>query len=360
MHQDKNYDENFTRHETMSDDKTDWYEVTKKEFDLYGLVKEESDFISRRMPDDVAKDVNDGVRTMCRYGAGARLLFSTDSSFVSLRVEYGPGMLPTVCNHIVVYGFDLYKSDEKGEETFVATYRPPADFNKENCDYTAQTRNNGVLTQYTLNFPHFCAIKKLYIGIAKGKKLGHGKKYKNDGKPVVFYGSSITHGAAAGRPGNTYENFISQKYNLDYVNLGFSGCARGEEAMAKYIASLDMSVFVCDYDHNAYTLELLRDTYYPLYKVVREKHPDIPYIIVSRPDRRTNPYQSDVERFNIIYGCYERAKSEGDNNVYFIPGDSLFEGEFVNSCTSDGCHPNDIGFMRMAQVIGKLVNSVLK
>ena len=228
------------------------------------------------MPDDVAKDVNDGVRSMCRYGAGGRLLFSTDSSFVSVRVEYGPGMLPTVCNHIVVYGFDLYKSDDKGIETFVATYRPPADFNKESCDYTAQTRNNGVMAQYTLNFPHFCAIKKLYVGIEKNKKLGYGKKYRNDGKPVVFYGSSITHGAAAGRPGNTYENFISQKYNLDYINLGFAGVARGEINMAKYIASLDMSVFVCDYDHNAYTLEILRDTYYPLYKTVREKHPDIP------------------------------------------------------------------------------------
>ncbi len=359
MQQDKNYDENFTRHETMSDDVTDWYEVTKRSFDLYGLINEESDFLTRRVPEDVAENVNDGVKGMSKYGAGVRLLFSTDSSFVSLRVEYGPAMHPTVCNHIIVYGFDLYKSDETGAETFVAAYRPPVDFNKETCDYTAKTRNDGTLTQYTLNFPHFCAVKKLYIGIEKGKKLGHGKKYNNN-KPVVFYGSSITHGAAAGRPGNTYESFISQKYNLDYINLGFSGVARGEDAMAQYIASLDMSVFVCDYDHNAYTTELLETTYYSLYKIIREKHPDIPYIIVTRPDRRINPYPTDAKRFEIIYGCYQNAKKNGDENVYFIDGDSLFEGEFVYSCTSDGCHPNDIGFMRMGNVIGEKVNSVLK
>lgn len=357
---DKIYDANFTRHETMSDDKTDWYEVTKSNFDIYGLPSEELDVLTRRIPVEIAKEISSpGIGGMSAYGAGARALFSTDSYFVSLRVEYGAGAIPTVCNHIFTYGFDLYKSDETGVETFIATYRPPLDFDREKCDYTASTKNGGVMTQYTLNFPHFSAVKKLYIGIQKGKKICKGKKYKNE-KPVVFYGSSITHGAAAGRPGNTYPNFISQKYNIDYVNLGFAGMARGEENMAKYIASLDMSVFVCDYDHNAYTLELLEETYYPFYRIIRDKHPNIPYIIVTRPDRRTNPRSDDEQRMAIIRSCYERAKAEGDENVYFINGDVFFEGEFRDSCTSDGCHPNDIGFMRMAEVIGELVNSVLE
>ena len=356
---DKIYDANFVKHETMSDDKTDWYEVTKKTFDIHGLPKEELDVLTRRIPVEIAKEINPGVGGMSAYGAGARALFSTDSHFVSLRVEYGAGAIPTVCNHIFTYGFDLYKSDETGRESFASAYRPPLEFDREKCDYTASTRNGGKMAQYTLNFPHFCAVNKLYLGIAKGKTLGPGKKYRNE-KPVVFYGSSITHGAAAGRPGNTYQNFISQKYNIDYINLGFAGCARGEENMAKYISSLDMSVFVCDYDHNAYTLELLEETYYPLYRTIRDKHPDIPYIIISRPDRRTNPKATDEQRMAIIRGCYERAKAEGDENVYFINGDVFFEGDFCDSCTSDGCHPNDIGFMRMAEVIGELVNSVLE
>ena len=88
--------------------------------------------------------------------------------------------------------------------------------------------------------------------------------------PVVFYGSSITHGAAAGRPGNTYENFISQKYNLDYVNLGFAGQAKGEVNMAEYIAGLRMCAFVCDYDHNAPDADYLEKTHYRFYEIIRE------------------------------------------------------------------------------------------
>ena len=196
----------------------------------------------------------------------------------------------------------------------------------------------------------------MYIGLKKGYQLGKGKKYINE-KPIVFYGSSITHGAAAGRPGNTYENFISQKYNVDYINLGFSGNAKGEQMMAEYIANLPMSVFVCDYDHNALTLEHLEKTHYPFYETIRKKHPEIPYIMVSRPDANINYDFRDVreERTDIIRSSYVRAKASGDNNVYFIDGQTLFEGEFYESCTSDGCHPNDIGFMRMADKIGAVI-----
>ncbi|MBQ4043418.1 MAG: hypothetical protein IJD06_05410, partial [Clostridia bacterium] len=50
---------------------------------------------------------------------------------------------------------------------------------------------------------------------------------------------------------------------------------------------------------------------------------------------------------------------EGDKNVYFIDGETLFEGEFRDSCTVDGSHPNDLGFFRMAMVIGEVVGRLL-
>ena len=213
------------------------------------------------------------------------------------------------------------------------------------------------MTCYTLNMPHFCEVKKLYIGLEKGSKLGKRKKYRND-KPVVFYGSSITHGAAAGRPGNTYENFISQKYNVDYVNLGFAGNAKGETNMAEYISGLEMCAFVCDYDHNAPNVQHLMDTHYPFYEIIRKTYPDIPYIMVSKPDFRKDPIMS-AKRRAIIIESYNKAIVSGDKNVYFIDGETLFEGDFCESCTSDGTHPNDLGFYRMADKIGKVVARVL-
>ena len=203
-------------------------------------------------------------------------------------------------------------------------------------------------------------IKKMFIGIKNGSKIGKGKKYVNE-KPVVFYGSSITHGAAAGRPGNTYESFISQKYNLNYTNLGFAGGAKGQTVMAEHIASLEMSAFVCDYDHNAPDAKHLEATHYPFYEIIRKKHPDIPYIMISRPDGNINSkfVEKSNERKSVIINSYQKAKDNGDENVYFIDGDTLFDGEFYYSCTSDGAHPNDIGFMRMADKIGMVIKNVM-
>ena len=45
--------------------------------------------------------------------------------------------------------------------------------------------------------------------------------------------------------------------------------------------------------------------------------------------------------------------------VLFIDGSSLFEVELRYECTVDGCHPNDLGMARMADVIGKAVEFAL-
>lgn len=206
---------------------------------------------------------------------------------------------------------------------------------------------------YTLNFPYFGEIVDFKLGIDGGASLKNGEKYKNE-KPVAFYGSSITHGAWVTRPGSAYVPMISQKYNLNYLNFGFAGSAKGEMPLIEYIAKLDICAFVSDYDHNAYDIELLKVTHLNMYKTVRKYKPDIPYIIITRPDYWTEPENND-KRNKIMYATYEYAKKSGDDKVYFIDGKTLFGGEYYCNCTKDGCHPNDLGAYRMAQKIGPVV-----
>ena len=210
---------------------------------------------------------------------------------------------------------------------------------------------------YTLNFPCFAFVEYVEIGIEKDASFGKGLKYNNE-KPICFYGSSITNGGLCSRPGMAYTSLISQKYGLDYLNLGLSGGAKGDEAMVDYMANLDMSLFVCDYDHNAYEEGQLENTHLPMYKKIREKHPDIPYIIISKPDCFKD-YEDSRRRFEVIKKTYDYAVANGDKNVYLIDGATLFEGEYYTACTFDGCHPNDVGFMRMAEKIGKVIATAL-
>ena len=342
-------DKNFTKQDAVAENLTKWYDA--RDLELYGLFYDGS--LLRRMPKDIAETVNNGVHNYSAYSAGGRVRFSTDSPFIALKVEYGPGSIPTVNNHCVSYGFDLYRM-ENDVEIFTAAARPVAGFDYKYGEYKMLTKNEGKITSYTINFPIFTSIKKLEVGIAIGSAIAPGASYRNE-LPVVYYGSSITHGAAAGRPGNTYESFVSQKYNLHYINLGFSGSARGEQTMAEYISELPMSVFVCDYDHNAPSVEHLQETHFAFYETIRKKQPYIPYIMISRPTFFMNPEVNEKRR-SVIYNSYRKALELGDQSVFFIDGATLLQGDFMESCTSDGIHPNDLGFFRMAQKIGPIVN----
>lgn len=347
-------DKNLTRQDKAEENEVEWHDA--KSLTIYGLIPDE-EYFGVRMPRDVAASVSGGVLAFCKYTTGGRVRFSTDSPFIALKVGYGPGDIPTVNNNCVSYGFDLYRLED-GKEIFSASARPTSESERQTAEYKMQARNNGEYRFYTLNMPIFTSIKSIMIGIKKGSQFGPGAKYRNQ-KPVVYYGSSITHGIAAGRPGNTYPAFISEKYNLDYLNLGFAGQAKGEQSMAEYIASLPMSVFVCDYDHNTPNVSHLVQTHFPFYQTIRAKHPDIPYIMVSKPDFFLNPVENGKRR-QVIIDSYERAKALGDQNVYFINGETLFEGEFSESCTNDGTHPNDLGFFRMASKIGPVVAAACK
>ena len=100
---------------------------------------------------------------------------------------------------------------------------------------------------------------------------------------LYSYGSLITQGGCASRHGMSYQSIVSRKFNCDYINLGFSGNAKAEDEITDYIKNLEMFVFVLDYDHNAPTVEYLKNTHEKMFKAVRDAHPDIPVIMMSRP-----------------------------------------------------------------------------
>ncbi len=251
-------------------------------------------------------------------------------------------------------GFDLY-IDKGSTSTYYGTFMPPVDMTGgyESILYF----DDAVERDITINFPLYNGLNSLYIGLQSSAHIDSGSEYAYQ-KPVLYYGSSITQGGCASRPGNSYQAIISRRFNCDHINLGFSGSARGEDAIVDYMSGLDVSVFVCDYDHNAPNVEHLAATHEKLFNKFRQKSPQLPIILVSRPDFDKNLSDS-IKRRDIIYTTYMNAIRNGDKNVYFIDGQHLFKDENRDCCTVDGCHPNDAGFLRMAEVIGHTVGQIL-
>ena len=239
----------------------------------------------------------------------------------------------------------------------VAIYAAPFFNDKSTGPEDIKYFKNAEEREITVYMPMGTTVSEFEIGLKKGSTLSEHKGYKYK-TPVVFYGSSITNGYAASRPGNMYEAFISRKLDCDFINLGFSGAAKGEPVLAEYIAGLKMSAFVMDYDHNAPNAEHLLNTHKAFFEIIRKKQPDLPVIFVTKPDAGLD--EENQARREAILGTYMSARQSGDKNVYFIDGYSLFPDAARHDCTVDGCHPNDLGMYFMAERIGGVLSVVMK
>lgn len=336
-------DKNFAVPTAAADQETVFFDCTDEPFRIYGVSKPMYDGdIFRRMPKSIAETVSPGFAYLSANSAGGRLRFKTSSPFVMVRAELASvGRMPhfTLCG---AAGFDMYVK-VGGVDIFKGSFQPPYDVT-DRFESKLATGADGEV-EITIHFPLYSAVKSLKIGLMRGCTLKSAAPYLTE-LPFVSYGSSITQGGCASRPGMAYQNILSRELSYDHINLGFSGNAKGEAQMADYIAELPMSAFIYDYDHNAPTVEHLADTHEAFFKTVRAKNPTLPIIVLSRP--QPFPDAEELMRKDIIKATVDRARADGDRNVVFVDGGEMMYFENGNEGTVDNCHPTDLGFRLMA------------
>ena len=349
----KNVDKNLIVETNIGESDVVFYDVRNAPFSVYGLYNYQEGSKFKRIPTEIAQATNSGVAHLYSHTAGARVRFSTDSQYVAIKAE-----MPVIgrMSHFALTGssgFDLYIDDvNTGNSSYWRSFIP--DYSMTD-GYTSQIKFATRKKRYiTIHFPTYSDVSRLLIGVQQDAMISKGLSYR-DMPPIVYYGSSITQGGCASRPGNIYSNIITRTLNIDHINLGFSGNGKGEDAIVDYMASLTMSAFVSDYDHNAPSVAHLANTHLNMYQKIRAFHPDIPYIMISRPDMDSCNQNELADRRKVILDTYHYACAQGDSNVWFIDGSSIFRGPYEELCTVDGVHPNDMGFAMMADAIGSVL-----
>ena len=331
-----------------------YYDVKKAPFKIYGLDKEAlSRGEYRRIPADVAAATSANVVTLSKNTAGGRIRFKTDSDIMYIKAKMIPQDESIHCAPMTQYGFDVYVDMPYGSVYCDCTKVAVSKMFEYECQVYVPKGEKEI----TVNMPLYGSVIDVEIGLCEGATVGEHRDYTYE-KPIVIYGSSITQGGCVSRPGKVYSSIISRKFDLNFRCLGFSGSAKAEDAMVDYLASLDMCAFISDYDHNAPTPEHLRATHHKLYEKIREKHPDIPYYMITKPDFRYEP--DCIVRRTVVMESYLKAYNNGDRKVYFIDGSAFFNGLDLSDCTIDRCHPTDDGQRRMADYIGDVLKKTMK
>ncbi len=334
-----------------------FYNITEEPLKIYGLAvanQEKEQFW--KLPAEIMEEFPQydylGKRT-----TGGRVRFQTDSKTLFVRMTWKETKEDINIPLSGSAGADIYLG--RGKESVYLGYISPNVHTDNRITVEKTFQLTGNMELVTINLPRNDYLLAMEVGAEEGAEVLPPVEYTVQ-KPIVFYGSSITEGGCAPRPGTAYTSIVCRWLDADYRNMGFSGKAKGESGFAKYLASFDdMSMFVMDYDHNSPSPEHLKETHETFFRIIREAHPKLPILLISRPDVDKNPEDSRKRR-EVIRATYENARAKGDTKVWFLDGGILFGKEGREECTVDGTHPNALGFMRMAERIYPVLKEILE
>ena len=315
-----------------------------------------------RLPANVTTNVNAGVRGMKHHTSGMLFRFVTDSKDLHFRwTPYNTGCYMDHMPATGSSGIDVYRYDgARGKWVYVRTGRP-----KRNGGNLVES---GALdlpwtpwTPCLVNLPLYNGVRSFSLGIGTNATVkALPPRASGVNKPVVFYGTSITHGGCCSRPGLAFVNRVGRDLDVPVVGLGFSGSGVMEFEMSEHLARIDASCYVLDCLWNMSLKEghrpgrSVEGNYEKFIRNLRAKRPGVPIVMAEQCDVYMNG-PCDKDKF--MRSLYEKLVAEGWKDLVYLPKDGMYTGDCEG--TVDGCHPNDIGMESMSKAFGKAVREAL-
>ena len=298
-----------------------------------------------RLPAKAKGVVRDPVWDLSRDSAGMRVRFVTDATEISVQwTLLNAGLAMPHMPATGVSGVDLYAKQPDGRWVFVANGGPGGLSN-------GATFHAGGAKEYALYLPLYNGTTALRIGVPNGAKLEPAAPA--GGKPVVFYGTSITQGGCASRPGMAGVAIVGRLLDVPTINLGFSGNGIMEPEMVDLLVELDPSVYVLDSLWNMGP-DLVAERLEPCIRKLRAAHPDTPIVVAEDSSVRN---EVPTVKGKIAKAVCIKLAAEGIQGLSFISADGMLGTD--TEATVDGCHHTDLGFARQAEVLARDLKPIL-
>ncbi len=334
----------------------DWYDL--KKLPLEGRGWTETAAFYDRLPAKAEALVRKDVWNLSRHSAGLCVRFTTASPAIHCRWTVTSTNL--AMPHMPatgVSGVDLYAKHQ-------GTWRWLA------CGFPREQTNQAALVsglpaeerEYLLYLPLYNGVSEVELGVARGVTVAASPGYgAGKEKPIVFYGTSITQGGCASRPGMVHTAILQRRLGRPVINLGFSGNGRMEAELGRLLAELDPAVYVLDCLPNINAAEV-RERTEPLVKILREAHPQTPILLVEDRSYSDNflvqskRMRNDESRKE-LRGAFERLQQAGVPGLHYLEGEHLLGAD--NEGTVDSSHPTDLGFVRQADAFEAALRPIL-
>jgi lysophospholipase L1-like esterase len=180
----------------------------------------------------------------------------------------------------------------------------------------------------------------------------------------LCYGDSIAEGWIASAPALAWPARAGREHELDVVNLGYAGGARGEIASAEELARLPADVISIAHGtncwgrtpHDAALFAAGLDTFV---RIVRQQHPALPIVAVSpvlreQAETTCNRLGATLADLRGAFETVVRDRiADGDDRLTLVEGLPLLGPERF----PDGIHPDDEGHALLSAALGPLIRS---
>jgi hypothetical protein len=340
----------------VDDEGIHWYDT--QALGIEGKAWSETKLPFDRLPAKAEGVVRPAVWGSSRHSAGMCVRFATDAETIRARWTLTSSRL--AMDHMPatgVSGLDLYVQDEQDSWRWLGVGRPKALTN-------TATLVKGLAPQpreYLLYLPLYNGVSSLEIGISSDRFLAQTATDVARKKPLVFYGTSITQGGCASRPGMVHTAILSRRFDRPVINLGFSGNGTMDPEISELLTELEVAVYVIDCLPNM-AADVVAARSEPLVHTLRAARPDVPILLVE--DRTytdaflvASKRQRNLESRRAFRAAYDRLKADGVSHLHYLSGESLLGADGED--TVDGSHPTDLGFWRMANRFEEALRRIL-
>ena len=312
-----------------------------------------------RLPISYKEKVREPVWDLSKASAGITVRFHSNSTSINLKWTVLNDLDMSHMAATGIKGIDLYtKYNNKwryvttaGALVGLKTYQNksiPADSINE---YELIKNMTPEFREYKLFLPLYDGVTKLEVGIDSAASIE--KATPSSEKPIVFYGTSITQGGCASRPGMAHTNIISRELDVDCINYGFSGNGRMETPIVELISEIDARFYVIECLQNMDS-EQVKERVKPLVDIIRTNHPHTPIVLVENM-MYTMAFLNQtletrlIEENTALKNEYDKIIKSGTPNIFYIKDNKEFLVD--NEGTVDGVHLTDLGFKRYADYL---------
>ena len=309
-----------------------------------------------RLPATAEGVVRDPVWDLSQHAAGMAVRFVTDAPAIHVRYTLWSDRL--AMPHMPatgVSGLDLYARDAEGIDRWAAVVRPA----ETSIEQPIAEKLREGTRQYTVYLPLYNGVESLEIGV--DTDVHFEPVMPRQERPLVFYGTSIMHGACASRPGMAIPAILGRRLNRPTINLGFSGNGRMEPEVGALLAELNPCAYAIDCLPNM-NEDMISERAVPLVKQLRTTHADTPILLVedrSFTNTRFFPEREHRHRTNrvALRNAFHQLQAEGIDHLYYLQGENLLGSD--GEAATDGSHPNDLGMVRYADAYEPALRALL-